>query len=257
MTPRLWALTLAPVLAASTAHAQAPGEVAPDSPPPPPPAAAPAPPPGAAPAPASPCGWASAPVPVMATRWAIGLSLGGMGVAPEGAPDGSEARFRVGELAVRYRASRRIELALAMSGGRQVLEDDTDGDLATGTVMLALRYRFLPEHRWNWFVTGGLGGTVVAPHESTKEERDAATRPLGMLGVGLERRFRHLALQAELRMVGLGQRKDATEAVPVVDGGPAPTMTTMPVPLAPAGTVTTYADQLNGGMFTLGASYYF
>jgi hypothetical protein len=192
----------------------------------------------------------------MEHRWAIGLSLGGMGVAPEGAPDGSETQFRVGELSVRYRATRRIELQLAMSGGREVLDDNTDGDLATGTVMLGLRYRFLPEHRWNWFITGGLGGTVIAPHESSKAERDAAQRPLGMLGLGAERRFRRLALQAELRMVGLGPRKDATEAVPVSGGGATP-----PPPntmgLVPASAAPTYAEQLSGGMFTLGASYYF
>lgn len=253
MTLRSWALSLAPLLAASTAHAQAPGEYtqAPGevepAPPPPPPAAQPA--------PAYSCGWA-APVPVMAHRWAIGLAFGGMGVAPEGAAEGSETRFRVGEISVRYRATRRLELQLAMSGGREVIEDDREGDLATGTVMLALRYRFMPERRWNWYVAGGLGGTVVAPHESSEAQRDAARRPLGMLGVGLERRFRRLALSAELRAVGLGPREDSNGDTPVVDGGPAPTMPA-PRPPAIAAPSAAYADQLNGGMFTIGASYYF
>lgn len=257
MTPRLWALSVAPLLAASSAYAQAPGEVAPG-----PAQVAPAPPqvapaaPQAAPAPASPCWHAAAPVPVMEHRWAIGLSIGGMSVAPKDAPDGSEAQFRVGELEVRYRATRRLELQLATSGGRQALADSTDGELAAGTVMLGLRYRFLPEHRWNWFVSGALGGTVIAPHESTKEQRDGATRPLGMLGIGVERRFQQLALQAELRMVGLGQRKDAADAVPVAGGGAAPPPT-MLAPLVPASTAAASADQLSGGMFTLGASYYF
>ncbi len=84
-----------------------------------------------------------------------------------------------------------------MSGGREVLKDDTDGDLATGTVMLALRYRFMPERRWNWFLTGGFGGTVVESHTANPAQRDAAQRPLGMLGIGLERRFQRFALQAE------------------------------------------------------------
>ena len=277
MMPRLWALSLAPIFAASTAYAQAPGEVDPGAPqqqqyaqppqrqyaqPPQyaPPQYAPAPAPAAAPAPVGwQCGYGASAVPVMARRWAIGLSFGGMGVAPDGAPEGTEAQFRVGEISLRYRASRRIELALALSGGRQVLEDDVEGDLATGTVMLALRYRFMPEHRWNWFVTGGLGGTVVAPHTSDADQREAAQRPLGMLGVGLERRFRRFALQAELRMVGLGQRNDATGDVPVaVDGGAAPTMPgVLPVPRLPASSAAVYAETLNGGMATLGASYYF
>jgi hypothetical protein len=262
MTPRLWALSLAPILAAGTAYAQAPGAVDPTAaPPPPPPAAAPAPgyAPAAAPAPAGPCGYAPAPISVMDRRWAIGVAFGGMGMAPEGAPDGSEARFRVAQLAVRYRAARRIELELALNGGRQVLEDDTDGELAAGSVALALRYRFMPERRWNWFVLGGLGATVIAPHTSNADQRDAAQRPLAMLGVGIERRFRRLALQAELRAVGTGQRKDATggDTPVVVDGGPAPTMPTPLLPPPGTTAATTYADKLSGGMFTLGASYYF
>jgi hypothetical protein len=246
MTPRLWALSLAPLLAASSAHAQAPGEVAPYAAPAPAPYYAPA------PAPADPC--ASAPS-VMARRWAIGLSLGSMGVTPEGASQDTETRFRIAELAVRYRATRRLELELAMSGGREVLEDGVEGTLATGSVTLAMRYRFRPERRWSWWVMGGLGGSVIAPHYSSEAEREGATRPLGMLGIGLERRFRRFALQAELRGIGLGPREDAMVVAvpdrPTSDGGPAP------VPRLPAGAATTYAEELGGGMFTLGASYYF
>lgn len=246
MTLRLRALSLAPLLAAGSAYAQAPGEVAPE--PAPPSSYAPAP----APASAHPCTYSSAPV--MARRWAIGLSVGHLGVAPDGAPEGAEARFRVTELAVRYRATRRLELELAMSGGREMVEDDTEGELATGSVTLAMRYRFRPEQRWSWWVMGGLGGTVVAPHQSSEAERDGATRPLGMVGIGIERRFRRFALQAELRGIGLGPREDAVEGVPVADGGDAPTM---PVPRLPASAAATYADELGGGMATLGASFYF
>jgi hypothetical protein len=253
MTPRLWVLSLAPALAASHAYAQAPGDVAPETYYAPP-SATPTPPPPPQAAPAWQCGYA-APIPVMAHRWAIGVSFGGMGVAPEDAPEGSEARFRIGEISLRYRASRRIELQLALSGGRQMIEDDAEGDLATGTVMLALRYRFMPEHRWNWYVMGGLGGTVVAPHQSTSAERDAAQRPLGALGVGIERRFQRFALSAEVRAVGLGEREDAMGAdVPVSDGGAAPPK---PLPRLPASSAAVYAEQLSGGMFTIGASYYF
>jgi hypothetical protein len=304
MTPRLWALSLAPVLAASTAYAQAPGEVEagasqqqyapptyapPTYAPPtyyapqryaqPPPRYAPPPyaPPSYAPPPYAPAVPDAPPPEVapMAHRWALGLSFGGLGVAPEvpeGAAEGPETQFRVAELSVRYRASRRIELSLAMSGGREVLKDDTDGDLATGTVMLALRYRFMPERRWNWFLTGGFGGTVVESHTANAAQRDAAQRPLGMLGIGLERRFRRFALQAELRMVGLGQRNDSSGDMPVPDVGgagsggggstggepPPKPLPTGPQQLLPANSAAAVrADSLDGGMFTLGASYYF
>jgi hypothetical protein len=32
-----------------------------------------------------------------------------------------------------------------------------DGDLEVSTAAVALRYRFLAEQHWNWFVMGGLG----------------------------------------------------------------------------------------------------
>ncbi len=241
MTPRLWACSLAPLLAASAAHAQAPGAVAPE------PYYSPAP----EPAPANPCSYSS--VPVMAHRWAIGLSIGSMGLSPDDAPEGAETRFRIGELAIRYRYSHRVEFELGLSGGREVLESGEDGDLAAGSVTLGLRYRFRPERRWGWWIMGGIGGAVVARHESTDEEREGAQRPLGMLGIGVERRFRRFALQAEVRGFGLGPRSDATEDVPVSGGGSGP----MPVPRLPSNAATTHAEELGGGMFTLGASYYF
>jgi hypothetical protein len=239
MSPRLLALSLAPLLAAGSAFAQAPGEMAP-APPPSTPAPVPATP--------DPC----ARPPVMAHRWAIGLSLGGSAVAPDEAASGEATQFRIAELAVRYRATRRLELELAMSGGREMLEDNTEGDLATGSVTLALRYRFRPEQRWSWWVMGGLGGTVIAPHQSTEAERDGATRPLGMLGIGVERRFRRFALQAELRSMGIGPREDAMDPVPVADGAGG----AQPLPRLPSA-ATTHAEELSAGMFTLGASYYF
>lgn len=281
MSPRLWALSFAPIfaasgLAASTAYAQ-PGAYA--EPPPSQPYYGPSAPTSAAPtyygpssytphyaqppgpAPANPC--TTAAVPVMARRWSIGLSIGQLGLSPEEAPEGTEAEFRIAELAIRYRASRRLELELAMSGGREVLADNLEGDLATGSVTLALRYRFRPEQRWSWWVMGGLGGTVVAPYQSTEAEREGATRPLGMVGIGVERRFRRFALQAELRGMGVGPREDAMggDDVPVTGGGGTggggTGGTPPPTGRLPASFATTHAEELGGGMFTLGASYYF
>jgi hypothetical protein len=68
-----------------------------------------------------------------------------------------------------------------------------------------------------------------------------------MLGVGVERRFAHLALQAELRAVAMGKAKeDSSSDAPVA----AMSVTTDPGPRS--------ADiQRNGGSLTVGLSYYF
>ncbi|MGN6108480.1 MAG: hypothetical protein ACTHU0_25470 [Kofleriaceae bacterium] len=137
--PLTLALALAPLLAAATAHAQAPGQVAPidsDAPygagstyapyapyAPEDPVVAPVAPPVA---------------PQFQHRLGIGASLGFLQVdaAQYG---GGVTEFDIGELAIRYRASRRIELELSMSGGREQLPDGGAGQLATGSVALAAR----------------------------------------------------------------------------------------------------------------------
>jgi hypothetical protein len=242
MSPRLLVLALAPLLATATAHAQAPGEAAPQAVDPYqsyPPYQAP-------PQVADPC--AAGRASVMAHRFGIGVSIGGLGVQPDNAPDGSDTSFRVAELALRYRASLRFELELALTGGRQVLDDDSDGDLAMGSVTLGVRYRFMPGYKWSWWLMGGVGAAVVASHSSTADERDAAQRPVGMLGIGLERRFGRFALQVEARGMGFGPRQDQMEVTPTKGGASPPTVPESN-PVA--------AEQLGGGTFTLGATYYF
>ncbi|MEJ7599496.1 MAG: hypothetical protein WKG01_16430 [Kofleriaceae bacterium] len=248
MSPRLLVLALSPLVATATARAQAPGEVAVD--------------PGyAQPPPAVVV--ASPAVSPLAQRWAIGLSVGGMGIHPDDGEydnnyDSSESSFRIAELAVRYRASRRIELELSLGGGREVVEGSDgseDGELAMGSVTFAARYRFCPEQRWNWWLMAGLGGTVVAPHVSTEDERDAATRPHGTFGVGLERRFRRFAIQAELRGVAMGPSNGSDDYASPPDR-PLPLPSPAPSPELTAGQAT-QSEELGGGAFTIGASYYF
>ena len=207
---RLWTLaSFAPLFAAPLAHAQAPGEVQPivvaqpvvvapvvvQPGAPGAPMVAPAPEAGCEPRPA-----------VMDNRWAIGLSLGGMSIAPRDVPD-DQTHFTLGELALRFRVARHFELELAVGGGRERTADNMDGDLQVSTAALALRYRFRPEEHWNWFVMGGLGGAAITRHDATSKERDDATQPMFVAGVGTEYRFDHLALQAELRGFGLGVAK--------------------------------------------------
>ncbi len=250
MHARSLAFSLAPLFlgsAASLAHAQAPGEFAP---------------PPAGPAPdsacATPCGGCSHVESVMENRWAVGLSLGSMSLAPEGQSDNQTA-FGIGELALRFRATPHFELELSAGGGREQLANDQQGDLEVTTAALAVRYRFRPEAAWNWFVMGGLGGASVVSHDATKQERDDATHPLGMLGIGLERRFHHFALQAEARAIGIGDKNrnsDAMAAPPPVAQPGAMATTPPPAPPAPPAPVTPSQKQ-SGGALTIGLSYYF
>jgi hypothetical protein len=256
MRLRTLACSLAPLVTASLAHAQAPGEpvapivVAPVMTQPvviapvmmQPVIAAPGMTPMVAPA------ECMAPAPresVMENRWSVGLSVGSMGLAPKDLPDDNTA-FVVGELAFRFRVTPHFELELSGGGGRERTRDGMDGDLEVNSAMIAARWRFMPESRWNWFLTGGLGGASITQHDATDQERKDATQPMGMLGVGVERRFAHLALQAELRAVAMGKAKDDTSNPPVA----AMAVTSEPGPRS--------ADiQRNGGSLTLGLSYYF
>jgi hypothetical protein len=187
---------------------------------------------------------------VMANRWAIGLSVGSMSLAPKSSPDDKTA-FAVGELALRFRATPHLELELTAGGGREQTSDGMQGDLEVNTAVIAARWRFRPEAAWNWFVMGGIGGASITRHDATKQERSDATQPLGMLGIGLERRFRHFALQAELRGVGLGTSKKDAPADPPVAQPPATVMTTTAAPPATADI------ERSGGSLTIGLSYYF
>ena len=220
-------------LAPGIALAQAPGETSPVAP-------SPYYDPGAALPPPRPS--------VMDHRWALGLAIGGFGVAPEGNPD-AQTKFQIGALALRFRASPHIEFALEIAGGSQVLESGDRGDLDTDGAMLVGRFRFMPEEPWNLFLTGGFGGIVIARRDASDAERQQEERPQGMLGIGLERRFERFALQAEARVVGIGPREVSDTPVIGTVGKPgAP-----PPPVDPAASPS---DKLSGGTFTVGVSYY-
>ncbi|NVB77167.1 MAG: hypothetical protein HOV81_02125, partial [Kofleriaceae bacterium] len=133
----------ASLLLASTAYAQAPGDYYGDD----------VTPPGMTP---------TAPVPVAAPpverplRWSVGLGIGSVGLAPHNDPE-NETDFAVGQLAVRYRATRHLEIELAVAGGREQLESGEEGDNEVSQAVLALRYRFMPERPWNWWLMAGMG----------------------------------------------------------------------------------------------------
>jgi hypothetical protein len=177
----------------------------------------------------------------MRHRIAIGLNIGALSAADPDQMEGVSTDFSTAELALRYRMTPRLELELLLSGGRQVLEDGSDGDLAMGGGTLGLRYRMRPNRAWDWWLGAGLGATVIEAHDSTDEQREGATRPHFTFGLGLERRFNRFAIHADLRMMAIGEREDAADETRA--------------PRAPVD--IRGARELSAGVFTLGGSFHF
>src|SRR5262249_6786155 len=139
-------------------------------------------------------------------RWSVGLSIGGLSLAPDSAPD-NKTNFSVGELTLRYRMCHHLELEGALGGGREQLPNNGgQGDREADVVALNLRYRFRVERAWNWWIGAGVGAITVASHTATDQEKQDATRGMFQLGVGIEHRWVHFALQAELRAIGVAQK---------------------------------------------------
>jgi len=235
-------VALASLFMAGTAYAQAPGdtdEVAAEGEIAPPGMAAPV-----APQPPPP------PPPAPERRWSVGLGLGSLGLAPHHDPE-NETHFSIGQIAVRYRPWRHLELELALSGGGEKYDDGSDGDREVSSGVLALRYRFNPLKKWNLWLMAGMGGLTVSPKDATDEERKALGQSTMQFGVGLERRWTRFALQAELRAVGVAPI-DGYEDQPVMTTQPV--SSTMPVPPA---TTTYYGDGWKGGQLAITGNYYF
>jgi hypothetical protein len=236
------------VLSTTAASAQAPGDyyegdIAP---------------PGMAPVAPEP---APAPPPVRQRRWSIGLNVGSLGVAPHAQPE-NQTEFSVGQLALRYRPWRRLEIELALGGGTEEYDDGTKGDRQVSTSVLALRYRFNPQKRWNWWLMAGMGSFAVTSTYASDEEKEASVQSTLQFGVGIERRWRRFALQLELRAVGVAPNEEGDV---VYDGGGAdmPTggstdekMEPVRPPYDPYYSPST-RDGWKGGQTTIGASYYF
>jgi len=198
------------VVLARVAFAQAPGEM-PNAP---------------APAPVAPDA-----VPVMADRWAVGLAIGSLGLQPR-TSGADNTSFSVLELQGRYRIRPAIEVGLMLFGG------GSSGNLATSGLFADFRYRFMADRPWNLYALAGLG--VVAASDKTDPSGDQKGRGAFRVGAGIERRFRHLAVQAELRVVGVASNSSAQMQSFVITQG-----------------WLLESSKLGGGSLTLGASYYF
>jgi hypothetical protein len=96
---------------------------------------------------------------------------------------------------------------------------------------------------WDFYVLGGVGGAAIY---DASEQHPKSDRASGALGIGLERRFGHIAISAELRAIGVSpvNSDSQSQAMPLVS-----TTTTTPPATADNG----YA----GGSFAIGAAYEF
>jgi hypothetical protein len=239
-------LVLASLFVATTAYAQAPGEYEEET------AAS-----GevvAAPGMVAPVVVApTPPPPPKPRRWSVGLGIGSLSLAPHSAPE-VETEYGVGQLAVRYLATRHLEIELALGGGHEKLEDGEEGDRQVSQAVLALRYRFSPGRRWNWWLMAGMGSLAVTRDEATKEEREYAEQSTLQFGVGLERRWSRFALQLEMRAVGVKAHdvEDMPAGGVIVDGD---SKMTPPPDYNP--TTTDAGDGMSGGQLVFSGNYYF
>ncbi|MBA3463897.1 MAG: hypothetical protein H0T46_28325 [Deltaproteobacteria bacterium] len=176
------------------------------------------------------------------TRWSIAASIGSMTLAPDDSPE-NEVDFGIGQLAVRYRGWRHLELELAFAGGKQKLPEDMargdgnrEGDLRMEHVTFAARYRFNPHQRWNWWLMAGLGATTVAHKDASQQQAEASQRGHGLMGIGLEHRWNKFALQLEGKAIFVGPTEE--EQMNADANGTEPT-------------------GISGGSLTIGGAFYF
>lgn len=219
MSLRVVLLASASLLATGTAFAQAPGAYEPTSAP-----AYAQPPPQQVVAPVAP------PAP-LERRWSLGVAIGQQDLTSD-AYGSYRQTFDIGQLAVRYRPWRNLELELSLGGGHEYLEGGEEGDYAVAFGTFAARYRFNPRDKWNWWLLAGVGQTTLAMRTATDEELENAARVHGQFGAGVERRWDRFALQFELRGIAAGPTKADRDLEGVGPG-------------------------LSGGNFSLGANYYF
>lgn len=172
-------------------------------------------------------------------RFSVALGVGSMSLAADNAEEGQATDFAIGELAIRYRGWRHLELELSFAGGNQQLAEEQgggEGDLKIAHITIAARYRFGVENHFNWWLMAGFGGTTIAPKNATSDEAEMQQRGHGMLGIGAEYRWTHFALQAEAK--GIGVSPTESEQQYADDTG-------------------MDATGLGGGSFTLAGAYYF
>ncbi len=159
----------------AVAHAQAPGQVAPE--------------------PAS---------VVMERPWSIALSLAAMSAKPH------DIQHSVGlgafELAGAYRLRPSIQLGLSLAGGGG--ENNT---LSTGALWANFRYRFMAEQPWNVLALASVG--VASVYGNNAPDVDRKGRGALRIGGGVEHRWQAWALEADLVVFAIAQNTAVPDQV--------------------------------------------
>lgn len=127
----------------------------------------------------------------------VALRVGSLGLGDRDSAEHQEVG--TGGLGVRLRVSRRLELEAAIDHGEP---RDGGGDLAsitsaTAAALLQLR----PDAQLGGYLLAGLGATT----RQWGEDGPKDTRGHLAVGAGVEYRFGHLVIGAELRILALGE----------------------------------------------------
>jgi hypothetical protein len=173
-------------------------------------------------------------------RWSVGLRMTASETVDKDTNDKTD--WGGGGIDAYYRIAPRWELGLEFDGARQQLPDGGGpGDQRLDMALVTARFHPWPYAVWDVYGIAGIGGASIASVDTTNPKAD---RGAGALGFGVERRFGHLAVSLELRSIGVSSVKQAAAQPDVM------TTTTAPPAASPAG-------DLNGGSFSLAASYEF
>jgi hypothetical protein len=180
------------------------------------------------------------------SRWGIGLRLSSTSFHHESTPE-QPINFGGGGIEIGYRLGARWELALALGGGREKLEDGSEGTRELGQATISAIYHLRPFRAWDVYLAAGFGSTTITEQDATDEMREAAARGHVALGVGVERRLRRwpIGLSAELHAIGVAPREDAEDAPTTGRPGAMPEV------------VDLEDEGMSGGELTLAATYYF
>lgn len=194
---------------------------------------------------------APAPEPWEAHRFGLGLRLSGLTLGERASDGAAEQQFSVGGLVARYRASRRIELELAVEHGTEQLEDGYQSDLELSAVTAAMLVHLSPQSVWDWYLLGGLGGNER--RFKGADDAFADQRSHLALGVGLERRWDHLVIGVELRALAVSPHDEEDVAVPQPEPYPLP----QPVPGATVVVEDEEEASVGGGQLSVSATWFF
>ncbi|MCB9561585.1 MAG: hypothetical protein H6709_09485 [Kofleriaceae bacterium] len=176
------------------------------------------------------------------TRWGVSLRLGSLTLHPDASPDAT-TDYGGGGVQVRYRLGARWELEVTSDGYSQPEDQDRSQVLSLAT--LGARFHLTPYRRWDWYLLAGVGGAREVSRDMAPA--DAPAQGVVALGGGVERRFGHFGISAELRAVGVAAPDGGDVAAPVAGTMRAPG----------GGAAAAPADGTSGGGFTIAATYHF